>query len=239
MTSHSVSAEQVVDEIRQVPHWQIRLTPPNLDGRIADPLACRQVVEQATVRMRGWDFPHLEEPGSTYGDSHPILRGYESWNRFRETEAWRMMQSGQFAYYATLAEDLEPESWRSSIGEVATKGPFLDLEATVYTFTEVVEFAARLTRLIDYDPGLTISMALHGAEGRRLVAGVRRALFREYISGVEAVPVEREAQPRELRESARDVAIDMAAELFQLFSFTTERRVLAEIQQNLVDRQFS
>lgn len=193
-------------------------------------------MEATVVRLRGVEYPQLETDWE-FGGSYPVVGGYKSWTNTGDLEAWRFMQSVQLIDYGRLMEDREPEAWVQEVGVEAAQGRFLDLENTVYLFTEVCEFVARLTEAADYEPRLTVEVTLRGAKGRRLVAGRRRARRPGYVCGVSAVPVLREVGPAEIRAGRREVAVDMAAELLQMFSFDTENRVLADIQQQLLLRR--
>jgi hypothetical protein len=102
--------EGLLEHIRQFGHWRINFKPMR---ELAQPLSlgrCRELVQQAKVSIRGWDFPHTshrndEEGGS--GNFGTYVENWTQWSGF--LEFWRMYKSSQFLSYIALREDTRPD----------------------------------------------------------------------------------------------------------------------------------
>lgn len=97
----------LTNEIRSKGYWRIDIHPADyVADRVPYP-ALKAILERTVVRLRGWDFPHLERQGTERRGNNWI--GSETaWNYIRE--AWRLYQSGQFVYMRGVIEDwIEPD----------------------------------------------------------------------------------------------------------------------------------
>lgn len=231
-------AAAALAEIRDGAYWRVRLVPQTVGPRLASQGACFEVVEQSRVSIRGWDYPHTQDREDTrHGLSYPIADGWELWVRFMgHHETWRFMRSGQFAHFFRLWEDTEgaPAAWRIPEGT-----RFLSLESSIATITEVVEFAGRLARIVDYSPALTTRIELVGMQGRRLLAGPNRWLSGDYISHQGTITAERELPATPSGLQSDEAAVDMAIEVFRIFGFDIARHIVQEIRTNVLERRGS
>jgi hypothetical protein len=108
-------------------------------------------------------------------------------------EFWRFYQSGQFIHFLGCIED-----WLAE--DVTLFGPskfanikphsILDVTNTLYTLTEIYEFASRLAGKNLFDTSLQIDIQLHGMKNRKLsMALTPQRFFRgEYICSISDLP---------------------------------------------------
>ena len=229
--------DEALTGIRQKAHWRVRLLPPSAEQRFRLPSDCFRAVSQSHVELRGWDYPHVQDASDErHGRSFPVVDGWELFVDFlSHHEAWRFTKSGQFIHYFTLWEDEEGagSSWRIPEG---TK--FLSLESTIATLTEVMEFFARLVELADYTPSINIEISLLGTDQRVLKASPSRFLFRDYISHVSEIPLSRTISISEIASSRQEIALEMARDIFELFTFRIDDHVLHDIQRNILERRW-
>jgi hypothetical protein len=161
------------------PHWAhprvVELCPVAKEPFLESRMPLEEVlptVSRATVRFRGWDFPHLNphkppEYHANYVASSDEFRGH--------LEYWRAFMSGQFLYLSGVREATEP-GWKEKLAHSAqnrvlvtedfdwSRVPgFIDVVNLVYTITEFFEFAARYVQALpDVDVvGITVGFAQH------------------------------------------------------------------------------
>lgn len=238
MTSQSgpTRTANVLSKISTHGRWVVRIMPVDTKRRLLSPLACRTAVERSAVEMRGWDYPHVVPTSHDDHGAYPIEHGYETWTDWdTHIEAWRFMQSGQFVHQFAMWEEFElPRHVERNSGH-----PWLSLESTIYSFTEILTFAARLTEQVDYGDKITIEVGLRETGGRQLFADFRRALFRRYACEIPAIHRTLTVAPDELRANRLEFSNAMSRETLALFSLDIEARIVSDIQEQLASRRWS
>ena len=158
---------ELLDKIRSRGYWQVVIRPHEFDEqRIADIFALYPILERCSVQLRGWNYPHLHRSVQFHIDTDWIGQEFQ-WEHY--LELWRFYQSGQFIHIAGIRSD-----WRdqSDIWPPATNGwlpgSVLGIGDTVFGFTEIFEFAARLAFTDASDDFMHISVTLKGLKDRRL-----------------------------------------------------------------------
>ncbi len=223
----------LLEAIRSVGHWRINFRPvsvpepPLLLGK------CRELVERASVSVRGWDFPHInrhendQHGGYTLSDTY--VENWNDWSGF--LEFWRMYASSQFLAYVALREDTLPQE-RDATG-VRT----LSTVGTVCQISEIVEFCHRLANAGLYDSGVSLNVALINTRDRLLKAGqFRIPFFTAMRAGTEKLELERTIDAEVLRSRHRSVAVDLCIQLFDRFGWNPDRSQI-EAEQEKFYRQ--
>lgn len=211
--------EQLPVPILDKPHWRVNLHPevhePELLSTLSD---CYKTIEKTRVRLRGWDFPHLsQEP-----DERGLGQNYAaSWCEiFGHHEYWRMYQSGQFLFLATIRERQE-QQWHEKIKtnlQASLQHMNLDWDSVpgfietvnfIYSVTEIFEFSARLCRHGLYRGNVFHRIDLRRVSGFLLGAGDPTRFWhrycrcdadqigREWVVGSEALTVDSAASARD------------------------------------------
>lgn len=156
--------------VLEQPHWRVNFRPDEYDPElIPSPSECFRLVEQTSVRFRGWPYPYL----SYQSDERRVrANGVASWTDSEyATEYWRLYQSGQFLHLFTFSENNprhQPQQrlLRRIYGQ-QTPG-YVDFLGLLYTVTEIFEFATRLCLQELYRGSLKITIELKDIEGFRL-----------------------------------------------------------------------
>jgi hypothetical protein len=206
--------EGLIEDIRSIGHWRVNIRPLQ---PLADKLSfqkCYEVVDQARVSIRGWDYPHIghrqdDTGGHSRGDDY-----VESWCAWhRQFEFWHMYRSGQFLSYNTLRDDIELQ--RGIVG-----ARVLTTRDAIYSVTEFVEFAHRLFVNGIYRDGLSMHISLNNTAGRQLWAGANRMPFFDIRqTGAENIQITRVLTFNELAVGAIEIALAILVELFDYFGW--------------------
>jgi hypothetical protein len=187
-------------------------------------------VAKNSVRVRGWDYPHVDQNGT------PLFgrdwSGQEiEWEH--HLEIWRLYQSGQFYHILGMFQDWRDQSSFWPAEENWEWGTFLGLEDTVFRFTEIFEFAARLSLTDAGDDFMHIEIKLVGLDRRkisgahkRLLFGIGPALSPEFTRPFNHSRLDLIARPKEL-------ALDAVSQLFNHFGWNPSKAILREIQSEL------
>lgn len=208
-------------------YWRVLIRPTQYrEDRIPTLSACRQTLEDSVVRLRGWDYPHID---------HEHTQNRQSWMESSvdwlhgHIEYWRFYQSGQFIHYFAMREDYEDSSRN-------IKG--LDFVNTIYTFTEIFEFAARLAARGVLSPSAEVSAHLHGCDGRRIFSWDRGRYLREYMSTEPVIRFSETLPESTLLSEAASFAVRATVFVFERFNWTeAPEGLLVEEQAKLLERR--
>ncbi len=223
---------ELLNKIRSRGHWKVVIRPMTfVETRISSIASLRPIIEQTSVQLRGWDFPHI--------DPEAQIEIHESWIQqasewFEFLEIWRLYQSGQFVDIVAIPSDWYdqsshgPRDW-----QVGTR---LLIGDSLFTLTEIFEFASRLALTEAGDDPVYIDITLAGLTGRELFVGDpgRMPLISgRYKTEMSEFKRKLETPRSELLASARDLALTEALELFSHFGWNTTRDHLREWQDQL------
>jgi hypothetical protein len=167
--------DEVIERIRSGPYWRLVIRPePFAENRLRlEELL--PTVSKATVRFRGWDFPHVNRNKALFTAANYIATTEDFLSHL---EHWRMYMSGQFVYIAGVRESTDPR-WKEKLARSArfsliapstdfdwSKVPgFIEVVNFVYTITEFFELAARLNQSLPDTEATKIIIGLHNIEG--------------------------------------------------------------------------
>lgn len=221
---------ELLEKIRRRGYWQIVIRPAEfIEKRIHDIVLLYPILQKNYVSLRGWDFPHLDSHISPqiYLDSI----GQElDWQH--HISIWRFYQSGQLIYVANMPIDWRDQSSFWPADEQWKPGASLGVADTLYSFTEIFEFAARLALSDAGSERMCIDVTVGNLKGRALsVDDYRRVpLFRNYIASIEKFPQSFELSKSDLIANLRDIALKAANELFKRFGWHITIDALREWQ---------
>jgi len=222
-----MNKEDIIKKIKSKGYWEINIRPDVYNSQRIEKQKIKEIMRSAVVELRGWDYPHFID---SEGEPYPILNGiekYVDWSN--HVEFWRMMQSANFYHLLALREDwIEAERYKHmQIGlgdskELQDKR-WLGVLGTLYTVTEIFEFAKRLASQNIFDENIIIEIKLYDLADRILV-----------IDSSNKVPfmLERKAKisepwtyhknlfsVNELLNKADELALDAFIDLVYLFSW--------------------
>lgn len=205
----------------------------------------REIVRKASVELRGWDFPHVDNRGNELKNRREPESGLDYieettvWNQI--AEAWRLFATAFFMLTRVLMEDLQSRAGRRFPEEIAPKSVFNWLQAIGET-GEFVLFVGRLYELLGYDGEVLLRIEYNGLAGRRLFTydPGRDISFRVMprITAEDRFVYRRVIQLAELRADPISVAVPILKQLFSLFEWDAdEEKVLRRDLAALYKRQ--
>ena len=142
-------------------HWHVIVRPTSyVSTRLATLADTERVFREAHIQLRGWDYPHDPQEGPTRHRDY--IEGSITWEA--HNELWRLYQSGQFVHFFGMRDDWLKGVHRSDI----EPGTVLGSVMTLYSFTELFNFSARLAEAIPLTPEVSVSYEIRGLGGRTL-----------------------------------------------------------------------
>lgn len=238
MTEEKPTTEKLSEKIKSRGFWEVIIHPLKFKEKRLETLGqCGELVQQCKVRFRGWDYPHISRH---YGIRSGVdwVENLTDWEGHKEL--WKMYQSGQFYHLFSCLEDWEKIRIFWSEKQYTEPGYALSFILSLYKFTEIYEFAARLAKKNLFDDLLKISVNLHGMRNRRLVSlEIERSLHDAYVCHIDKIPLSRIMTVEEIVGKSNEYAVDDTFMVFERFNwFKASKKVLGEIQGELLNGIF-
>lgn len=224
-----------LSKIHQTGYWRVNIRPTRFVARMVPSLTeCWRLVEGSKVMLRGWDYPHVDERENANGQDW-IQSGID-WEGHGHIELWRFYQSGQFLHHFAAIEDFHKLPGWSSEGKPER---YLLYVSTLYTTSEVFEFAARLAARDVLEPKGYLSIKLGNMGGRELAGwSLDDGIPRGYVSHIDEIEFYGSYTQETLMTRPAELALDAALQLFERFGWTdAPREWLAGWQRKLVERR--
>lgn len=158
--------DEIIKKIKSKGYWLINIHPEVYKKeRIESRSKVKGIARNAIVELRGWDYPHFRD---SQGEPIFIENGIEkyiNWSGY--IEVWRMTQSANFVHLLALREDWLEESMFGFPENMKGK-KILGVTGTLFTLTEIFEFARRLAKQNIFDETLRINIELFDINEREL-----------------------------------------------------------------------
>jgi hypothetical protein len=234
----SIAQQQtVLDKIRTRGYWRVVIRPTTFEeNHIPNDSDLFPIVERNSVRLRGWDYPHIDYQS-------PPLRGADwvgqEFDREDEIEVWRLSMSGQFVHFFALAGEWRDYSttWPPEPGW--QPGRYLYYIQTIYSIVEIFEFAARMALSPAGATAMRVEIDLDGLQGRQIVETDSRFRFsRTYHTQMPRWKYRWEGSQTELIAGPRELAALATRELFARFGLEASLETLAKLQVEIERRAF-
>ena len=226
---------ELLEKIRSRGYWSVVIHPATyVEKQVENISDLHPILQKISVELRGWDFPHLDVHTPLHIDKDWVEQASKS-NQY--LESWRFYQSGQFVDFIGMEEDwLDqfpdwplPKDWR--------RGSYLGVENVVFQFTEIFEFAARLSLTEAGGETMHLEIALCGLKGRGLKLEKRRK-GSSYLSGkmiqLDRQPYVLDVSRTELITASRELALKPSVELFRRFGWDPSLEILRDMQGELL-----
>ncbi len=224
----------LLTKIRSRGFVQVIIRPQNfIDDRVprADLF---DLVGRCKVSLRGWDFPHVDRD-PPHIDVDWVGQHYQFQHLL---EIWRIYRSGQFVSIFGI-----PHEWRDESGfwpapRDWAPNTVLGMMEVIIRLTEATEFAARLSQTAAGDEQMHLSVTLGQMRDRILVMDSprRSSLSVRRTASVESIPVQRSVSRVDLVTKPREIALDLAEEVFSFFGWKPARQIVSDIQQEGLPR---
>lgn len=135
-------------------YWSVSIAPlPHEPARFT-PASLEPAVEQASVSLRGWNFPHVPRDVADKGFREDYFWARTDWGQY--VEQMRFHLDGLFTFRWRMRED--GTTYRGSFHAVAN----------IFTVAEIFEFARRLYGSREAVSGVAVEIRLEGVLDRPL-----------------------------------------------------------------------
>jgi hypothetical protein len=189
------------------------------------------------VRIRGWAYPHVESPERGTSGPDWVSQEFE-WDN--NLEFWRFDQSGQFDHLLAIGEDWRDQSEFWSKDDDWKPMKTLWEVDTLFEFTEIFEFAARLAQSKAGADAMRVEITLAGLKDRLLKSERTITMgdlnrYRPLECGLDCVQKFTLSQIQAMTEP-RDLALEAAGHVFHHFYWDLSPPILRELQK-VITRQ--
>lgn len=151
--------------IRSRCYWQAIIRPDTFEEtKIEDPSLLFPIVEGSAVTLRSWPFPILSGDRNARRQGDDWVGEEVDW-QFGPS-LWRLYQSGQFITLLAMWRDWF--EWSQANPEGAGSQNFLPLWDSIRQFTEIYEFAARLSLTEAGAAAMRVNVKIGNIQGRIL-----------------------------------------------------------------------
>jgi pyrimidine deaminase RibD-like protein len=205
---------ELLRKIWSGPYWRIWIRPTEFKrARFKDVEQCRQFILSSEVRVEGWfAYPSFSAKTLDVGNEWVSGEIEHSGRTLKRVERWTLFRSAQFVH-------------NRGFDEIAQLGDRVHVLEILDTVTAAFEFAARMAGLGVLSPKAAISFEMHGVAGRSLTwpqdfLGDTDRVGRNCWCQEEIVTAERRVTTDELRVRKRDLALEVALEIYTKFGWT-------------------
>lgn len=235
--------KNLLETIKSRGYWRVNFQPVIIATKISSLGDCLDIVEKNRVELRGWDYPHFprrRDADSNVEAGNNYYAGWIEW--YNHIEFWRMYQSGQYLHYFALREDGgDTDGWDITPNSNTEPNKFLSIVGTIYSITEIFEFASRLATQNLYDEGVKISITLDNAENRilRMEDPMRGPLFDEYKTALKEITFSQVYSKEDLITKPQDLALEVIVYIFDRFKWHRPPiEVFKKDQDTLINRRW-
>ncbi len=211
------------------PGWYLEARPLRyVVRRIDSARRLRTTRDENVVRLRGWDFPHVDSGGDQQFDSG--VQSVTAWTSY--LEAHRFYYSGLFVWRRRFFEDLPGPDGSSHPNGIS----FI---STMWSFVEYLLFAARYLHDTVPTENAIVTLRADGLQGRYVYSEQPSvSLGGRPTTNVTAFERSVEATGLELENAWEDVAADWTEHFFGVFDLELSRSVIHDWQRRLLERRF-
>ena len=226
----------LLEKIRSRGYWKVIVRPTTyVEKRVLDKKTLEHILRTTSVSLRGWNFPHVDDFTEPDSGKDWIGQGI-AWDRIREL--WRFYQSGQFVHYFGMIEDWGGNStgqWLPSNG--GHRRVRLDVKNAVAQFTEVFEFAARLSFTEAGDSGTHMEIVAGNIEDHVLQLPSRPGEAYWIPQARKPSMTYMTDLPNDvLVAEKRDLALKASMEFFRCFNWDPSIEFLRDMQAGVLNR---
>lgn len=221
--------KDLIKKIKSMGYWTINVHPLKFKkNRIIKISECKKIMADSSVKLRGWDYPHIDHKGITCNNDW--VESYSDWNR--HCEYWRFYQSAQFIHYLACREDLQKDLRQQIRYANENAKSFLSIISTVYSVTEVFLFTSRLAEKELLKEGLSISIKLNNMLDRQLFFyDPSIDIFDDYICKSKTIEIFRDISNQEIITDFKNMAVDFVIEIFERFNMGNVSKELLKNEQ--------
>lgn len=229
-----------IEKIKSRGYWRVNFQPLVDIQKFQNLTLAREFITRNSVRLRGWDYPHISVRNDDDSGFEPCGEFYQMWVDWAKyKEFLRIFKSGQILIYRGLREDWTQED----MGLFGTSNLNIDpgtklgvVGSVIYEATEIFEFLLRLCRDGLYDEGVKISVTIFGLKNRELwVEDPMRAPFIfPKKTGADRVDFEKTLSKEEVVSDSKKIATELIKKIFDAFDWIPTEEQIIKDQDNLL-----
>lgn len=225
----------LLEKIRSRGYWKVVIRPITfMEKRVHEKSTLGHIVKSRSVSIKGWDFPHVDDFREF--DTGADWIGHEiRWDHI--LEFWRFYQSGQFVHYLGMVEDWRDDSVQPCSSGESRKKIELCVDSILTRFTEVFEFASRLSFTEVGDMGTHLEIALVNINNHVLTVPDSPGYVQLLKTNTPEFTYRADLTSIELATDERDLALKAATQLFQCFEWNPSIGLLRDIQARILSRE--
>ena len=236
---------EFIKKIKSKGYWHVTTRPSTYkENRIHSLDRCKEIISSSKVLLRGWDYPHVDPNGLFIAGNNSIHSSCD-WAEGPKFEYWKFYQTGQFVHYFSMREDLrisEEKTKEFQNNYDVTTNRFLSIISTLYSVTEIFEFASHIVADGAFNSPFEIIIELGNVKDRMLVFWDEwmRDLYRPYVCDFknENIKINRVVEKTELIARSSDLALEATLEIFQKFNWNTAtKQIFIEDQKKFLERR--
>jgi hypothetical protein len=236
----SSAAKAIMKAIKTRGYWEVDLRPDEpSEARFESISDCMEKVRESVVQLRGWDYPHFSRRDPPYPMQGRIEASVDfGYNK----EYWTMFLNGHFYHLFACREDWLKETislfGRSTYADISP-GTVLGFLTTLYSVTEIFEFAIRLAQKDVFGRRVRMKIGLFRMEGRRISSfAPGRFIFREYVCKEKNITFDKWMRVEELIGRGHEIALETTVSIFELFNWLdVSRDMLRDDQRKLLEKR--
>lgn len=223
--------EDTLRKIKSKGYWEIEIRPTKYKENKLTREECQKLVQECKVSLRGWDYPPVSNKIEEFFIGKRCMEGIVDYSR--HIEIWRLYQSGQFVHYQNFWEDwMSGDRWRTGLwNEVdSSKKKVKGIVMTLYTVTEIFEFASRLASRGIFDDQLMITMKLHDTAERSLaLSGDSFAYLRQdYKCMINPILFSKQYSSQDIIANSAKLSLHATIDIFTDFNWQSK-----DLEKNL------
>src|SRR3989338_6354438 len=229
-----------IEKIKSRGYWRVNFQPLVDVQKFGSLSSAKESVTRNSVRLRGWDYPHISIQNNDSSGFEPCEKYYQMWIDWTKyKELLRVYKSGQVLIYRGLREDWVKEDigiFGASNLQIEPGTKLGVIGTVIYEVTEMFEFLSRLCRDGLYDEGVKVSVTLFGLEGRELWIedNMRAPFIFPKKTGAKKVQYERTLSKEEAISDSKKLATGLIKEIFDVFEWVPTDEQIIKDQDNLL-----
>ena len=227
---------KILEKIHTRGYWEVIIRPFEFKkDRIADISKLVPLLEKNNVRLRGWSFPFVDIHNKPHVDIDWVSQDLD-WDH--HLQSWKIFQSGLFAYVSGFWVDWRDQSSFFPASKNWRPNSLFGVADTLFFFTEVFEFAARLSLSEAGDESMVVSIKACNLKDRKLYLddAPMFGILQPYVASIEAYPYEKKLTKQELIADSKEQALMGCCELFKRFNWNVSIDELRNVSTRISQR---